>query len=228
MQKLFYLLFEDANADGTKLREQLCDKAVPAILAIGATEISVFASDADVAAGVPVRKSDPPIRAMVSFWLHDAADRGPAEDALAALVEGRIAGYLVVESCPMVHDRRKGQRTKGMKQISCISKRPELSQQEFIRIWHDDHRKVAIETQSTFGYVRNEIVRALTSDAPVQWSAIVEESFPIEALDDPMVFFDATTPEQYSANLNRMVESCNRFLSLEAIEVTFVSEYYMG
>lgn len=103
-----------------------------------------------------------------------------------------------------------------------------MSQQEFIRIWHDDHRKVAIETQSTFGYVRNEIVRALTSDAPVQWSAIVEESFPIEALDDPMVFFDATTPEQYSANLNRMVESCNRFLSLEAIEVTFVSEYYMG
>jgi hypothetical protein len=228
MQKLFYLIFEDAKADGTKLRERLCREAVPAIRTSGALEISVFGSDSDVAAGSPVCNSDPPIRAMISFWLLDAADRGPAEAALGDVVGGRIAGYLVVESRPMAHERPTGRRTKGMKQISCITKRPELSQEEFIRIWHDDHRKVAIETQSTFGYVRNEIVRALTSDAPEQWSAIVEESFPIEALDDPMVFFDAKTPEQYNANLNRMVESCNRFLSLDSIEVTFVSEYYMG
>ena len=46
-----------------------------------------------------------------------------------------------------------------MKQISCITKRADISQDEYIRIWHGDHRKVAIETQSTFGYVRNEIFR---------------------------------------------------------------------
>ncbi len=33
---------------------------------------------------------------------------------------------------------------------------PDLSQEEFIRIWHEDHREVAIETQSTFGYVRQK------------------------------------------------------------------------
>lgn len=227
MQKLFYLLFDDANADGTKLRESLCNTAVPAIQSSGAMEISVFGSDADVTAGSPVRKSDPPIRAMMSFWLHDAADRGPAEDALAALVR-RIAGYLVVESRPMIHLRPKGRRTEGMKQMTCISKRPDLSQEEFIRIWQDEHREVAIETQSTFGYVRNEIVRALTSDAPGLWSAIVEESFPIEALDDPMVFFDSKTQQEYEAKLKRMVESCGRFLSLDSLEVTFVSEYFFG
>ena len=51
-------------------------------------------------------------------------------------------------------------------------------------------RDTAIETQSTFGYVRNEIVRALTPDAP-RWHAIVEENFPLGALTDPAVFYDA-------------------------------------
>lgn len=227
MQKLFYLLFDDLDKDGTKLRESLCELAVPVMRSSGAVEISVFGSDADVAAGRPVRKCDPPIRAMTSFWLNDAADRGPVEKALAGLAQG-IAGYLVLESRPMIHTRKKGRRSEGMKQISCITKRPDLSQEEFIRIWHEDHREVAIETQSTFGYVRNEIVRALTPDAPGLWSAIVEESFPIEALDDPLTFFDSSTQQEYEANLKRMVESCGRFLSLDSIEVSFVSEYYFG
>ena len=37
-----------------------------------------------------------------------------------------------------------------------------LSYDEFIHLWHTEHRVVALETQSTFAYVRNEIVRALT------------------------------------------------------------------
>jgi hypothetical protein len=228
MQKLFYLLFDDARADGARLRERICDNAVPALRASGAMEVSVFANDAEVAAGSPVSESDPPIRAMVSFWLHDAADRGPAEDALGALVENPIAGYLVLESRPMIHERPKGRRTKGMKQITCIMKRPDLLQEEFIRIWHEDHRKVAVQTQSTFGYVRNEIIRPLTLASSKNWSAIVEESFPIEALDDPLVFFDSKTRPEYEANLKRMMQSCERFMSLESLEVTFVSEYYLG
>jgi hypothetical protein len=227
MQKLFYLLFDDASADGTRLRESLCEIAVPALRSSGAIEISVFGNDADVAAGSPMGKCEPPIRAMVSFWLDDAADRGAAEEVLAALASG-IAGYLVLESRPVIHARSKGERSVGMKQMTCISKRPDLSQEEFIRIWHVDHREVAIETQSTFGYVRNEIVRCLTLDAPHHWSAIIEESFPIEALEDPMVFFDSKTQPELEANRKRMVESCGRFLSFDSLEVTFVSEYWFG
>lgn len=227
MQKLFYLLFDDAGVDGTALRESLCNRAVPAVRSCGAMEISVFGSDADVEAGSPVRRSDPPIRAMMSFWLHDAAERGPAEEILATLVRG-IAGYLVLESRPMIHVRPKGRRTEGMKQMTCIAKRPDLRQEEFIQIWQGDHCDVAIETQSTFGYVRNEIVRALTPDASGDWSAIVEESFPIEALDDPLVFFDSKTQQEYETKLKRMVASCGRFLNLDSLEVTFVSEYYFG
>ena len=71
-------------------------------------------------------------------------------------------------------------------------------------------------------------MRALTPGAPGLWSSIVEESFPIEALDDPLAFFDSATQPEYEANLKRMVESCGRFLSLDSLEVTFVSEYWFG
>lgn len=227
MQKLFYLLRDGAEASGDALRRAILEKAAPAIRASGAREITVFAADGDVAAGKPIRQIDPPIRAMISFWLEDAADRGPAEAALRPLVKG-IDGYLVVESRPVVHAMPKGARTPGMKQISCVTKRADLSQDEFIRIWHQDHREVAIETQSTFGYVRNEIFRALTPDAPTQWTAIVEESFPIEALTDPHVFYDAKSEAEYQKNFERMMDSCGRFLDHGPIEVTFVSEYYVG
>jgi hypothetical protein len=41
-----------------------------------------------------------------------------------------------------------------------------------------------------------------------------------------MVFFNAANPAELSANLRRMVESCQRFVDLENLEVTFMSEYY--
>jgi len=227
MQKLFYLLFDDPSNPGGKLREALIGTALPEMRASGARDITLFVADEDVEAGTPLRHHDPPIRGGVSFWLDDAADRFPSEKVLSGLVP-RIAGYLVLESRPMVHDMPKGERTPGMKQMTCITKQADISQEEFIHIWHGYHRDVAIETQSTFGYVRNEIFRALTPDAPDVWDAIVEESFPIGALTDPKVFYDAKDDAELKANLDRMMESCDRFLDRDPLEFTFVSEYYCG
>jgi hypothetical protein len=86
---------------------------------------------------------------------------------------------------------------------------------------------IAIETQSTVGYVRNVIVRKLTEGAP-DWDAIVEETFPIEALTDPRAFYDAKSDEELKRNSARMVESCRRFLDFEPLEYTHMSEYYLG
>jgi hypothetical protein len=227
MQKLFYLLFDDANSDGSLLREAIADRVVPILRGSGAGEISSFVADDEVAAGSPLRQSDPPIRAALSFSLEKVGDLFPIEAVLDDLV-ARKAGYLVAESRPMPHDRKVGHRTRGMMQMSCISQRPDISHDEFLRIWHQEHAKVAIETQSTFGYVRNEILGTLTDGAPEHWSAIVEESFPIEALENAMVFFDAETETELVENRKRMLESCGRFLDLTRIEVTFMSETYFG
>ena len=226
MEKLCYLICQDADVPGAELREALTEKAVPALREVGASYLRLNVHDEAVAAGQPIRRSDPPIRAMLSFWMQSADDRGPCEAALAGQAR-RIAGYLVVESRPLVHETHPGTRTPGMNQITCIAKKPGLNYDEFIRIWHHDHRIVAVETQSTVGYVRNVIVRKLTEDAP-DWDAIVEETFPIEALTDPKIFYAASTEEELQANLQRMMESCHRFLDFEPMECTHMSEYDLG
>lgn len=226
MEKLVYLIFQEAELPGSQLRTALFEKATPGLRAGGAREITVHVQDEEVADGTPMRRSDPPIRAMVSFWMQNADDRGPCEVALAEHAR-RLAGYLVVESRPLVHEAPRGRRTPGMSQVTCITKKPGLDDDEFIRVWQQDHKRVAIETQSTVGYVRNVIVRKLTEGAPA-WDAIVEETFPIEALNDPRVFYEARSDEELRRNSERMLESCRRFLDFEPLEYTHMSEYYLG
>jgi hypothetical protein len=163
---------------------------------------------------------------MASFWMDNSDDRAPCEAALAAHAK-RLVGYLVVESRPLVHEAPKGGRTPGANQVTCIAKKRGLPYDEFLRIWYGDHRRVAVETQSTVGYVRNTIVRKLTEGAP-DWDAIVEETFPIGALTDPKVFYDAKSDEELQRNTARMMESCRRFLDFEPLEYTHMSEYYLG
>lgn len=227
MEKLVYLLFHEAAHDGDRLREALCSEAAPALRAAGATDIRVCVNDGAVAGSSLMTRSDPPIRAFVTFWLGCIDDRGPCEDALAAQAP-RLAGYLVTESSVMVPPRTIGARTEGMNQVTCIAKRADLDDDEFRRIWHTDHRRVAIETQSTFGYTRNVIQHALTPDAPDCWAAIVEETFPIGALHDPKVFYDAADDAELERNMKSMMESCNRFLDLEPLEFSHMSEYPLG
>ncbi len=226
MEKLVYLIFQEPDLPGSELRGALLDKVAPELRAGGARYISVNVQDEEVSAGKPIRNSDPPVRAMVSFWMQNADDRGACEETLAAQAL-RLVGYLVVESRPLEHEPPTGRRAPGMNQVTCISRKPGQDYDEFIQIWHGDHKTVAIETQSTVGYVRNVVARKLTADAP-DWDGIVEETFPIEALTDPRVFYDASSDDALKANLDRMISSCQRFLDFGALECTPMSEYYLG
>ena len=225
MEKLVYLVFQEADLPGAELRSALLEKAAPALRAAGAERIVIDVHDEATAAGTPIRRSDPPIRAMVSFWLESYDDRTPCEEAIAAHAR-KVAGFLITESRPLVHETNPGGRSPGMNQVTCIAKKPGLSDDEFFQIWHVDHKQVAIETQSTTGYVRNVIVRRLTPDAP-NWTAIVEETFPIEALTDPKVFYPSKDDAELEAKLDRMMESCRRFLDFEPMECTHMSEYVL-
>jgi hypothetical protein len=170
---------------------------------------------------------DPPKAAFVTFWLHEAdALRGALLDSLTARA-ARVAAYLVIESMPRRNTTQlvaPGERTPGFNLVTGIVPKAGLAYDEFIRLWHTEHRAVALETQSTFAYVRNEIVRALTPDAP-KWAAVVEESFPIEALTDQAVWYAAAgSPARLEENRRRMMESCIAFLALDRVESHPMSE----
>jgi hypothetical protein len=187
--------------------------------------------DDDVAAGEKLRlgKGSPPKAGFLSFWIEQAQDRGPAERVLAGTC-GAHAGYLVVESRPLVNrSARAGARTQGFALVTCIEPADGVPYDEFLRLWHEQQRACAIETQSTFGYVRNEIVRALGTNAAFalpKWAAIVEENFPLAALSDPAAFYDAVgDPAKLKRNSKRMIDTCQGFIAQQRVESHPMSEY---
>ena len=142
-------------------------------------------------------------------------------------MRGAARGVSVLESVALANTTRRaapGERTPGVNVVACIAAAPGVSRGEFLERWLDRHRTVALETQATYAYVRNAVVRALTPDAPA-WDGIVEEGFPPEAFGDPMVWYRARSREELRERLERMLESCRSFLDLARVEQHPLSEY---
>ncbi len=232
MEKLAYVIRQSDGVSGASLRDALIEKSAPRLRDAGAIHVQVNVNDEDVAQGeaIRIRMIEPPMRAMVTFWMEDADEREGCEAVLGEHAL-ELHGWLVVESVPILNRTQlvpHGERTPGVSTIGLVTRRADVSYEKFIETWHGLHRRVAIETQSTFGYVRNEIVRSLTPGNP-RFTALVEENFPIEALTDPWVFYDyARNDQEYQERLARMMDSCQRFLDLEYMESHPTSEYVLG
>jgi hypothetical protein len=232
MEKLVYVLWNQDGASGADLRQALLGPVAKALGEGGAGRISLNVSDEDVTYALSSRltRLDPPPAALCSFWLDCADDRDACEGALAE-VSGRLAGYLVVESEPLLnttHVALPGERTPGTNLVALIERPERMTWDAWIHHWHGHHKRVALETQCTYAYVRNVVVRRLDDDAP-PWAGIVEEGFPAEAVTDPMKWYCADgDPEVLKRNLGRMLESCRAFLDLDRVESHPMSEYRLA
>jgi hypothetical protein len=231
MEKLVYIIWKEPAVPVAQFKEALLTTVATRLIERGTHRLSVNLADEFVAHATTARltKFDPPPAGAISFWLDLADDRGPYEDALRAATS-RAEGYLVVESVPLVnttHIAPIGERTPGINIVTCIEKPDRLTYDAWLELWHVEHRKVALETQSTFAYVRNVVVRALTPGAP-PWAGIVEESFPSEAVTDPMVWYQAGgSRDTLRHNMKRMMDSVQAFLDIDRVESHPMSEYRM-
>lgn len=181
----------------------------------------------------PVRDSmmtlttlDPPVAAVVSLWSQQCYGEQVtrALDLLTAECD-QLAAYLVTESVPMPGPAfEPNTRTTGLANIALLRRPDELDQATWLHRWQHDHTPVAIETQSTFGYTQNWVVRALTPDAP-GIAAIVEELFPLEAVSDLKAFFGAADDADLQHRVGRMVASTTAFGANQNIDTVPTSRY---
>jgi hypothetical protein len=221
MEKLVYVQFGGESPNPAALARELAEH--------GALRIAVNVSDAHVAEklGARITRLEPTLSAVVSFWLDDADERDALE---CVLTRGstRLAGYSVLESVALAnttHIAAPSQRTPGINMIACIAPKIGQSYDAWLEHWLGEHRRVALETQATYAYVRNVVVRALTPDAP-PWKGIVEEGFAADAVGDPMTWYKAEgSKAKLQANLARMIASCRAFLELDRVESHPMSEY---
>jgi hypothetical protein len=231
MEKLVYVLWKRPEQDVAALRDELLGVRAKELAELGARRLALSIADEHVAyaQGSVISQMKLPMTAMLSFWLDTHLDRGPLEVVLRDIAE-RVAGYLVSESVPIVNTTqpaKPGERTPGINTIGFLEKPDSLSYDEWLELWQGQHTRVGIETQSTFLYIQNAVIRPLTADAP-PWVAIVEEGFPADALTDQKVFYAAgDSDSKLKENRGRMIESCRRFIEFDHLESHVFSQYVL-
>jgi hypothetical protein len=231
MEKLMYPLWKRSGLTGDDFRAELLEGLAPVLLAAGdvhALRIAVVDTAVKDAAPKRMETCHTLPDGLISLWLCTASSRAAVEEAIAASVAG-FASYLVTESEPIVNTRHPipvGERGYGFCQVVFLRRPPRLSEPEWLSLWLDSHTQVAIDTQSTYAYRQNVIVRALGAGSPA-FDAVIEESFPPEAMTSEQAFFGVTDDQALQQNSTAMLESCARFIDFDRIDVVPMSEYVL-
>lgn len=240
MEKLVYLLWGSGRPDaGDDLRRTLLDDAVPALRRAGVRGLSVNVHDTAAAeAPSPVRTpaGEEPHVAEVSVWV-DSYDHRPGVDEVVVATGLRWAAYLVAESLYEDYgttphagprDWPDGERSPGVLTVSLIHRPAELDYRTWIERWHGTQSPLSGRLQPRCRYVRNEVVRALTAEAPAV-DGIVEEAWPSAAhVADPMLFFSARGDQAVlQRHIEEMLESVVACLDLERLRNVTMSEYLL-
>jgi len=225
VEKVMLALRADAPDDSWCGR--LRGPVVADLLGLDLPGLAVNVTDAPVRESMmTLRTLDPPVSAIVSIWTQQSY--GAALNRAVALLAEHcrdVWPYLVTESVPMPPPPTElGSRTPGLANIALLRRPAELDTGIWRTNWQIHHTPVAIATQSTFGYTQNEVVRALSPDAPAL-AAIVEELFPIEAVGDLHAFFGAADDADLADRMTKMVASTAAFGANENIDTVPTSRY---
>jgi hypothetical protein len=217
---------------GTGCNDDWCARqrgsVADAILRLGVAGLTVNVRDSAVRDSVMTLTTlDPPVTAVVSMWTQQCyGDQIAAALTLLAAECDQLAAYLVTESVPLPAQLEIGRRTTGLANIALLRRPVGLDQATWLARWQRDHTPVAIDTQATFGYTQNWVVRVLTPDAP-DIAGIVEELFPAAAITDLKAFFGAADDDDLQHRISRMLASTTAFGANEDIDTVPTSRYVL-
>lgn len=231
MEKLLYPLWKDPAVEADDFRATLVGQLGRELAQLGGIHgVRVTVADSVVSCASHRRmESHAPVPdAVLSLWV-DSACPARAWEPLIDKCAARRTAYLVVEAEPLVsqdrHPCATGDRVYGMCHVVFFRKLAGLEREAWFRTWKDSHTQVAIDSQSTFGYRQNVVVRALGENTP-DCDAIVEENFPPEAMTSDHAFYNTGGDDALlEQRMTAMMESCARFIDFEHIDVIPMSEY---
>jgi len=230
MEKMVYSFWHPGK-DIKALRDDLVQNLGPKLKAqagVHGVQINIADEFLDVPGGLqPMFRQQPSVQGIFNIWVDTSFWRQPLEQLLAQHVAG-FHGYSVVESKPLVNTQRSaqpGQRLDALSQIVFLEKPEAMEHQAWLADWLNRHTRVAIDTQSTFGYVQNVVLRPLTPNAPAT-HGIIEELFPFEAFTSPHAFYDAVGDEEtLKRHFKAMMDSCASFIDRDRMDIIHTSQY---
>ena len=204
----------------------LLDPALREELAgVGVERLVVGLDDTDVAqAQLRLSTYDEPVTGVLSLWTQ-GDDHEPVTRVLQGAVDD-LAGWEVEERCPLPPPTPvDGGRADALVNVALLRRPDELAHEVWLDRWLNHHTAVAIETQATFGYVQNVVVRALV-DGQRRVDALVEEFFPTAATTDLHAFYGSEGDDAVlSDRMTRMLTSVATFGADRDIDVVPTSRY---
>ena len=222
----------DADAgtgDPAGLRSRIGAAVEGPLAALGVERYLVNVRDEAVAgAMIDVQVTERPLLAVVRARVPVAPATALADLPEGARAIGPVSAWSVTASEPLpIADPTEGDRCEGMSQIAILRRPERIEREQWLRTWLEEHTTVAVDTQSTSGYLQHVVVRALTEDAP-RIDAIVEEVLPLAAATDLTVFFGAPGDEaRMAANMQAMGASTARFLDDGTVDAIPTGRYVM-
>ncbi len=234
MAKLIYTLWKrDADA-GDEFRDSLLSTLLPKLGALGAVKrMRLTVADSAVAPAFHKRLQgcQPLPDAVLSVYVDE---NGVGNKALIdrAVDAGshKFQSYQVSEKQPLnkpPYTAVPGMRVFGFCQVVFLQRPVRLSEAQWLELWQGQHTQVAIDTQATFSYRQNIIEKTFNDDSPVL-HAMIEESFPPEAMSSEQAFYGAKDDVDLKTKQRVMIESCARFIDFDKIDVIPMSEYCFG
>lgn len=230
MEKVIYALWKDGKQDAAAFNTHILQDTARKLSKL-AHSVRVNIQDETVANGTSPRavSTAPQMDALIQIWVDTANDaqRAPFDDIVASGC-GRFEAWLVSESVPLPNDLyppKAEQRTDGFSQIVFLRRPDTLSWEDWRDIWQNSHTSVATDTQSNFEYRQNLITRRLTPESG-HYDGIVEECFPMDALNDSLIYFDAPgDPDKMQKNLKAMMDSVARFIDHTRMDCIPTSQF---
>ena len=222
-----YVLWRAADESINDFRNTLFDYIVPDLLARFPERLAIIVAEPDIQSmtliGVP-REDGSLVSALVSVTV---ASRVEAE-LLAGIIEPMVAfvaGYEVIKTVPVDYEKTwpDGEPSPGIQQVTFLQQRQDMQYADFRDYWFCSHTPFGVDIHPLWRYERNEVVEAITPDAP-GYNGIVElHLYEIEDLTDPNRFFGGN----FLMNAIRIGIDVSKFIDMSTVEVTAMTEYIL-
>ena len=227
MEKLAYQLWKKDDDSLETFKEALL-KNLSRDIGELVSELQINIADSDVIPANNLAQSNyPPAPNAVIFIKVKSYFLADTLESHLEKITNKIYGFVVSESIILDSSEKSplGLRSEGFSQVVFLEKPRTMSTFDWFDHWTNFHTKIAIQTQSNFIYVQNTVVRSLQKESP-SFIAIIEECFPLEAMTDPEVFYNAkNNPKQFAKHAQIMMDSCEKFIDFKKIEVIPTSRY---
>jgi hypothetical protein len=237
MVKLIYALWSPEGQSKERTKDLLLNDVQYKLYDAGVKKLTMYIDDeySTVRSPAPKLYPGPVISAEISLWV-DELEQGHEIEKILDLHHFKIAGYLVDEFIYTeyggnrhFHERDwpDGERSPVVMAVTLMQRPKRLSHEEWIHRWHDRQSPVSEEMQPRARYIRNVVLKPITTDA-LPFEGIVEEAWPsARHITNPFLFYGAGNIFTLARNMYRMFMSVSSFLNFTKIRTSTMSEYIL-